>query len=77
MWTWQTIPIWHLSQKNAANILIAGMLTGAFTGISLSRFIKTGATQEFVNARKIINGTDSDKLIAGYAVKVLDWLIAD
>ncbi|MCK6157395.1 hypothetical protein KZX29_01075 [Moraxella osloensis] len=66
-----------LEPKNAANILITGMLTGAFTGMSLSRFIKTGATQEFVNARKIINGTDRDKLIAGYAAKFLDCLIAN
>ena len=65
-----------LEPKNAANILIAGMLTGAFTGMSLSRCIKTGETQEFVNARKIINGTDRDKLVAGYAVKFLDCLIA-
>ena len=57
--------------------MIAGMLTGAFTGMSLSRFIKTGVTQEFVNARKIINGTDRDKLIAGYAAKFLDCLIAN
>ena len=64
-----------LEPKNAANILIAGMLTGAFTGMSLSRCIKTGETQEFVNARKIINGTDRDKLVAGYAVKFLDCII--
>ena len=64
-----------LEPKNAANILIAGMLTGAFTGMSLSRCIKTGETQEFVNARKIINGTDRDKLVADYAVKFLDCII--
>ena len=66
-----------LEPKNAANILITGMLTGAFTGMSLSRCIKTGATQEFVNARKIINGTDCNKLIADYAVKFLDCLIVN
>lgn len=66
-----------LEPKNAANILITGMLTGAFTGMSLPRCIKTGTTQEFVNARKIINGTDRDKLIAGYAVKFLDCLIVN
>ena len=66
-----------LEPKNAANILITGMLTGAVTGMSLPRSIKTGTTQEFVNARKIINGTDRDKLIAGYAVKFLDCLIVN
>lgn len=30
-----------------------------------------------VNARKIINGTDRDKLVADYAVKFLDCLIAN
>lgn len=64
-----------LQPDNAAKILIAGMLSGAFTGMSLSRCIKIGATQEFVNARKIINGTDCDDQIAAYAVKFLDCLI--
>ncbi|VWX31355.1 conserved hypothetical protein [Moraxellaceae bacterium 17A] len=64
-----------LVPENGYKIIIAGMLTGAFTGMSLSRCIKIGATQEFVNARKIINGTDCDKLIAGYAAKFLDCLV--
>lgn len=66
-----------LEPKNAANILITGMLTGAFTGMSLSRAIKTGSNADYVTARKIINGTDCDDQIAGYAAKFLDCLIAN
>nr|WP_313062330.1 glycoside hydrolase family 19 protein [Moraxella sp. CTOTU49097] len=65
-----------LVPENGYKIIIAGMLTGAFTGMSLSRAIKTGSNADYVAARKIINGTDCDDLIAGYAAKFLDCLIA-
>lgn len=64
-----------LNPKHAADIMITGMLEGSFTGKSLSKYIKYGLYFEFVNARRIINGTDKDDLIAGYAVKFLDSLI--
>ena len=63
-----------LVPKHAADIMIIGMLEGSFTGKSLQTYIKYGLYFEFVNARKIINGTDRDKLIAGYAVNFLDSL---
>ncbi len=63
-----------LVPKYAADIMITGMLEGSFTGKSLKTYIKYGLYFEFVNARKIINGTDKDKLIAGYAVNFLDSL---
>lgn len=63
-----------LVPKHAADIMIIGMLEGSFTGKSLQTYIKYGLHFEFVNARKIINGTDRDKLIAGYAVNFLDSL---
>lgn len=64
-----------LEPNNAAKILIAGMLSGAFTGMSLSRCIKTGCNADYVTARKIINGSDCDDMIAGYAAKFLDCLV--
>lgn len=47
-------------------ILTRGMFEGWFTGKKLSTYIH-GATCDYVNARKIINGTDKAGLIAGYA----------
>lgn len=63
-----------LVPKHAADIMIIGMLEGSFTGKSLKTYIKYGLYFEFINARRIINGTDRDKLIAGYAVNFLDSL---
>lgn len=63
-----------LDPKHAADIMITGMLEGSFTGKSLSKYIKYGLYSEFIDARRIINGTDKDDLIAQYAVKFLDSL---
>ncbi|HEY5514275.1 MAG TPA: glycoside hydrolase family 19 protein [Geomonas sp.] len=54
-------------------IMSRGMRKGSFTGVSLSRFI-AGEKCDFKGARKIINGTDCDERIAGYAVKILEAL---
>lgn len=67
-------PEFALVPKHAANIMIVGMLEGSFTGKSLKTYIKNGLYNEFISARRIINGTDKDKLIAGYAVNFLDSL---
>lgn len=57
-----------LEPANAARILIWGMETGAFTGKAMKDCIGTrGTPAEFRQARKIINGTDRDVMIAGYA----------
>ncbi len=64
-----------LMPKNAANIMIVGMLEGVFTGKSLKSFIHYGLYFEFIAARRIINGTDKDDMIAEYAVKFLDCLV--
>lgn len=50
----------------ASIILIYGMMKGSFTGVGLPRYIKYGYTNEFVNARRIVNGTDAQHKIAGY-----------
>lgn len=63
-----------LIPKHSADIMIVGMLKGMFTGLSLSRCIRYGSYAEFVYARRIINGTDKDKLIAGYAVNFLECI---
>ena len=52
----------------AYNILAGGMTQGWFTGKSLSDYIDSTKC-DYVNARRIINGTDKSKTIASYAQK--------
>jgi hypothetical protein len=47
-------------------IMSRGMLEGWFTGKKLSDYIRPGRV-DYVNARRIINGTDRAAEIAGYA----------
>lgn len=55
----------------AARILVVGMETGAFTGKSLRTYLsgEVGTLEQFTRARRIINGTDRDLLIAQHAIK--------
>ena len=64
-----------LVPKNAADIMITGMLEGIFTTKSLSSFIHYGLYFEYIAARRIINGTDKDDDIAEHAVNFIDSLI--
>lgn len=64
-----------LVPENSAAIMIEGMLLGSFTGLSLARCMRYGSYGEFIYSRRIINGTDRDSLVAGYAVKLLECLI--
>lgn len=50
----------------AAKVLIWGMSTGAYTG-KANRDYLAKSPPDYVNARRIINGTDKASLIAGYA----------
>jgi len=50
----------------AFHILDKGMHDGTFTGKKFGDYI-TGAKTDYVNARRIINGTDKAGMIAGYA----------
>lgn len=50
----------------ALRALFDGMLNGIFTGKKLSDYINPGKT-DYVNARRIVNGTDRAALIAGHA----------
>ena len=47
-------------------VIVDGMKNGVFTGKTLGDYI-SGSHVDFVNARRIINGTDRAELIAGYA----------
>lgn len=49
----------------AVRILFAGMIGGLFTGKSLERYFNAG-TDDWINARRIVNGLDRAALIAGY-----------
>lgn len=62
-----------LERDTAAIILIEGMRDGAFTGKKLSDYI-TLQKSDFVNARRIVNGTDRAQEIAGYAKSFDDAL---
>jgi len=50
----------------AARILVQGMVLGTFTGKKLQDYINSDGG-DYVNARRIVNGTDKADLIAGYA----------
>ena len=52
-----------LDPKIAADILVKGSVEGWFTGKKLSDYLPG----DYVNARRVINGTDKASLIAGYA----------
>jgi len=50
----------------AVPILFIGMELGSFTGVGFSKFFNP-STEDWVGARKIINGKDKAQLIAGHA----------
>lgn len=60
-----------LEPEHATRILVWGMESGAFTGKALKDYLpdRRGTHSQFVQARRIINGTDKADLIAGYADK--------
>lgn len=62
----------------AVRILIIGMQRGLFTGKSLGTYIGTqrATYPEFIQARRIINGTDRAVMIADYAIDFQDALVA-
>lgn len=51
----------------AARILVQGMMLGTFTGKKLSDYVNGKA--DYVEARRVVNGTDRSVMIAGYAAK--------
>lgn len=68
-----------LEPEIAVQIMVRGMEEGWFTGKSLGSYIPkdhAGTMGQFIAARRIINGTDKAALIADYAVKIQDALMA-
>ena len=53
----------------AYNIMSIGMRNGSFAGKGLPKYINDQEC-DYVNARRIINGTDKAQTIAGYATKL-------
>ena len=53
----------------AYRIMSAGMRKGSFTGKKLSDYISPNSC-DYLNARRIINGTDQAQKIAGYATAI-------
>ncbi|MDH0427045.1 hypothetical protein VF687_08740 [Stutzerimonas sp. Brlt_13] len=54
--------------EHSVPIMIWGMKEGIFTGKKLSDYLSS-AEADYVDARRIINGSDQQQLIAGYAIK--------
>jgi hypothetical protein len=63
-----------MSMPVAIKIMFEGMNKGLFTGKNLSQYLD-GPLADYVGARRIINGTDKDKMIAGYANEFASALI--
>ena len=57
----------------ALDVMFRGMVLGMFTGKKLADYIGPGKC-DYVAARRIVNGTDRAKLIAGYARAYKDAL---
>lgn len=70
-----TDPDLALKEGNAARIICEGMEHGLFTGVGLPRYFGI-STNEPVNARKIVNGSDRASLVAHYHVHFLAALEA-
>lgn len=63
-------PALAMRMDNAVQILFLGMMEGWFTGKKLSDYFNS-TSEQWLNARRIINGSDRAALIKGYA---LDYL---
>jgi hypothetical protein len=61
-----TDPDLAMRAEIAAPILVQGMQEGWFTGKKLADYI-SGSKKDYIEARRIVNGTDRASLIAGYA----------
>lgn len=57
---------------HAAKIIVYGMVKGSFTGKKLGDYIG-GATNDFYNARRIVNGVDKALLINDYAIAIVSF----
>lgn len=62
-----------LDPQVAYNIMITGMMNGLFTGKKLSDYINE-YEKDYINARRVINGTNQADLIAQHAQSFEDLL---
>jgi len=69
---WQ--PELALEMQKAVRVIMRGMHEGWFTGKKLADYIH-GNECDFVEARRIVNGTDRAETIAGYAEKFQSALL--
>jgi hypothetical protein len=73
-----------LRPEIGAKILVFGMVNGSFTAPRnsvqsknrLSSYIQPGREPDFVNARRIVNGTFQAQTVASHAVKILEILVS-
>lgn len=73
------LPDLAMNDAVAASIMVKGMSEGWFTGRSLKTYLPSkspGARGQFIEARRIINGTDRAQDIAGYALEFQEALRA-
>ena len=56
-----------LVPEHSADILVVGSMQGWFTGRSIPDYVDFGHYDEFVEARRVINGVDKKHMIAKYA----------
>ena len=68
-------PLLALDPGVAYRIMSVGMRRGAFTGRKLSHYINAQGC-DYINARRIINGTDCAEKVAGYAA-VFEAILRD
>ncbi|ACM39186.1 MULTISPECIES: glycoside hydrolase family 19 protein [Rhizobium/Agrobacterium group] len=61
-------PALAMREDVALKVLFVGMGEGLFTGVKLADYFQ-GAKADWVNARRIINGTESASVVAGYGQK--------
>ena len=57
-----------LNDEPSALVLYDGMTIGWFTGVGLPKYFNS-TTEDPVNARRVVNGTDQAQTIAGYYTK--------
>ncbi|WP_093399317.1 hypothetical protein [Sphingomonas sp. OK281] len=67
-----------LEHRIAALTMVYGMAEGLFSGRKLGTYlpVELGTRAQFVAARPIINSTDRDELVAGYAMSFQAALVA-
>lgn len=66
-------PLLAMTPKVAAKIMFLGMTEGWFTGKKLGDYF-FGGKEDWVNARRIINGLDKANLVAWYAKRYYEAL---